>query len=932
MKNLKNITLFLFFSFASLAQKKIYIANDDHTDYMWTADEATYRTSFKTMIDYYINQNNLTASNPVSYQNRFNLDGYFWAYVYEKDKTPAEFQTFINQVKAGKFSIPYNGLVSCYGGMPAEGVLRGMYYAGYLQRKYGINMSLAVAMENQTLPLGLSSLWAGSGVKYSWRGTCGCVSKIGTPALSNRTREIYWYKGLDNQKVMLKWYSLINGNNEQLGGYAEARNIQTAIDQCDAKCNTPKYPYGIAGAFGKGWDDLQTLTPDFPTFAQNNSNASRQVIVSNEEDFFNDFNTTYGDTLYQMPPATFGNEWELYCASMAETSARVKRALEKLRSAEAMATLAVRKKPDFGTSTTMKNAKESAYISLGLYWEHDWTADGPVSRSQRATFQDQTEAKITNYVTMLYDSARVIFGQKIKNPTTKTRFAVFNPLGWSRSDFADFPYSGSATVRVTDLTTGLEVPSQIVVVNAINYLRILATDVPSVGYKNYEVQAIAPSIFSQTATINATTRIYENDFYKIIFTDNGVITSLLDKKDGNREYVQVSGSAYVNDIGSGNSNTGGAFTLENNGAVSATILLTRASTSLQHKTRLTIFKAINRIDIQNEITQNFTDVRTWKFSFNLGGTPKPSIWYEEVGAIIKARTQAQGGHYFNYGTSGNNLARYDWQTMNHFADISQNQKGVILSNADCYFMKVGNSTTTLLDSTTAQISVLAGGQVDGTGWGILNQNGVTNFRQRFALRTYADGYNSTKSMKFSMEHQNPFVTIQLGTNIADGYSEKNFSLLKISDPNTLLWTLKPSEQGNDKGVSMRVWNVSNSLGNNTFSFTPDIQQSYQNTHLEIDNQALTPSNGDIIDAVSPNQMKTYRMVLASADCTDNLVLTNPISGFNTQYANISINATNVINSNANVQYFAGKYLDFLPNFQTGQPQIFRAEIKGCGEN
>jgi alpha-mannosidase len=931
MKNLQKVIMLLFLSLSSIAQKKIYIANDDHTDYMWTADEATYRASFKAMIDYYINQNNLTANNPSFYQNRFNLDGYFWAYVYEKDKTPAQFQTFINQVKAGKFSIPYNGLVSCYGGMPAEGVLRGMYYPGYLQRKYGINMTLAVSMENQTLPLGLSSLWAGSGVKYSWRGTCGCVSKIATSALSNRPKEIYWYKGLDNQKVMLKWYSLINGNNQQLGGYAEARDIQTAINQCDAKCNTPKYPYSIAGAFGKGWDDLETFSPDFPTLAQSNSNASRQVIVSNEEDFFDAFNTAYGDTLYQMPPVTFGNEWELYCASMAETSARVKRSLEKLRSAEAMATLAVRKKPDFGTSTVMKDAKESAYISLGLYWEHDWTADGGITRTARATFQDQTEAKITNYVSMLFDSAKVVLAQKIKNPTTKNRFTVFNPLGWTRNDFADFPYSGSATVRVIDLSTGLEVPSQIVVVNAINYLRILATDIPAVGYKNYEVQALAPTTFTPTATINATSRTYENDFYKITFTNNGVITSLLDKKDANREYVQVSGSAYVNDIGSGNSNTGGVFTLENNGSVSATILLTQASTGLKHKTRLTIFKAINRIDIQNEITENFGDTKTWKFSFNLGGTVKPTVWYEEVGAIIKARTQAQGGHYANYGASGNNIARYDWQTMNHFADMSQNSKGVIISNADCYFMKVGNSTFDL-DSITAQISVLAGGQIDGTSLGIQNQNGVTNFKQRFAIRTYADGYNSTKSMKFSMEHQNPFVAIPLGTNITDGYPEKNFSLLKISDPNTLLWTLKPSEQGNDKGVSMRVWNVSNSTGNNTFSFTPDIQQSYRNTHVEVDNQALTPVNGDVTDAVLGNQMKTYRMVLANADCPDNRTLTNPISGINTQYANIFINAKNTVNANANVQYFAGKYIDFLPNFQTLQAPIFRAEIKGCGEN
>ena len=38
------------------AQKRFYIAPDDHTDYFWIADDATYRTAFLNMIDYYLNK------------------------------------------------------------------------------------------------------------------------------------------------------------------------------------------------------------------------------------------------------------------------------------------------------------------------------------------------------------------------------------------------------------------------------------------------------------------------------------------------------------------------------------------------------------------------------------------------------------------------------------------------------------------------------------------------------------------------------------------------------------------------------------------------------------------------------------------------------------------------------------------------------------
>lgn len=83
----------------------------------------------------------------------------------------------------------------------------------------------------------MSSLWAGSGVKYSWRGVCACVTNV--KGLDNRPHEIYWYKGLDDQRVMMKWYSV---NPEfikkptvfryNLGKYQEADNIPNAILDC----------------------------------------------------------------------------------------------------------------------------------------------------------------------------------------------------------------------------------------------------------------------------------------------------------------------------------------------------------------------------------------------------------------------------------------------------------------------------------------------------------------------------------------------------------------------------------------------------------------------------------------------------------------------------------------------------------------------------
>lgn len=144
---------------------RIYLANDDHTDYMWTADAETYNTVFVDMLDYYLNLADDTMTNATPFQSRFNADGNHWLWQYERRKSPAEFERLIARVKDGHISAPLTTLVSCYGGQPVEAVLRGMYYSGRLERRFNLRFPLATAMENQTLPLGLASLWAGATMK-----------------------------------------------------------------------------------------------------------------------------------------------------------------------------------------------------------------------------------------------------------------------------------------------------------------------------------------------------------------------------------------------------------------------------------------------------------------------------------------------------------------------------------------------------------------------------------------------------------------------------------------------------------------------------------------------------------------------------------------------------------------------------------------------
>ncbi len=838
---------------ATAQPKRLYIANDDHTDYVWTQTESVYKQAFLDMLDRWMFINDSTkAAQPLNpnLQSKWNCDGSFWISVYEKIKgtNSADFARLIQQIKNGQITVPYSPLVVAYGGVPLEAVIRGMYYAGDLERRYGFDFSMATAMENQTMPLGLHSIWKGSGAKYCWHGVCACDTKMDKSGFESREKEIYWAKGIDTNKILMKWYKMVDYNqNTRLGGYAEIYepNTDVSIDDIAAKTGSADYPFNIAAAFGVGHDNLLTLNDALVNAARNKTNVGQTVIVSNEVDFFQDFENTYGATL-PTQTKTFGNEWDLNCASMAEVSARVKRSVEKLRAAEAMAAIVINYNVTFMDAFAAE--RKQAWESIGLYWEHSMGFIGnSVSEAERVGFQNRLQTEIAAYADLLYTAAKAALGRLIQNGTANKRFFAFNPLGWERTDYADFEYSGDQNIHVFDVTANVQVPHQQIIKNGKKHLRVLAANIPSVGYRVFEIRTgPGPSAFPDAGS-NAG-NVLESDLFKITYTNAGVLTSVIDKNNSNKELVKP--GAFLNDLGSGNANLGNITAVEN-GAVF--IRVTTASASpIPHTTNITLYKNIPRIEIDNQITTGFNDsVKTWNYSFDVNN---PTVWHEEVGAVIKAKLDNNGGHY------AVKNARYDWNTLNHFASVNDNTGyGISLSNQDCFFMQIGNSTVTTLDENSADLKILSGGKIGGLGFN--NQGGETELNQRFAITTHT-AYSAVNEMKKALEHQN-FLVCDSVYEPANFLLPSLYSFVKSSDPGSLIWAVKPAEETNN-GLITRVWNLTDADATSTLEYNLFINQAKRTTHVETNMNDIAVSAGtprEMPVALGHNEMKTYRIKL-----------------------------------------------------------------------
>ncbi len=841
---------------AASQEERVYLAPDDHTDYMWSGDEETYRKAILQMTDYYLNLADRTVSAPADFQSRWNMDGALWMWMWERNRSPEQVQRLVARLKDGHFSMPLNFAVSTYGGMPTEAALRSMYYSGQVERRYGLRFPTALAMENQTLPLGLESLFSGSGARYSWRGVCACATKLEPAIWRDRPHEIYWWKGTDDSRILLKWYS-IHEERKTLsdfypGGYAEAGNpgMEDRITFLDDSTKfRQRYPYKVFGFFGEGGDNLFTINNNFPKAAQALTKPGRRVIVSNEEDFFRDFEKSYGEVLPTETTA-LGNDWDTYSASMQEVTSSVRRATEELRSAEAMESLVGLKRSTFTKQFDV--ARDLAWVSYGLYWEHDWTADSKsLPRKARADWQRKIAGQITSYVADLQEKSMTALGNLIVRRGTEPRFFVFNALSWMRTDAADLPYRGPDNVHVVDLSTGKTVPSQFTEVGVYGggterRLRILAEGIPSIGYKVFAVlpgtaRVAGKGPIAQGATL-------DNGIYRLRLNGRGAIESLVGP-DG-RELASSTGG--LNDLGAGN----GVVTVKDAGPVSAT-LEAQTDGPVPHITRVTLYRGLERVAIRNELTANFRAVQTWGFHLNL---KRPDVWHEEVGAILHARVAPEG----NY---AGQFSKLDWLTLNHFVAMNgEDGAGVTLSSADDGFFRLGASNITngisFLDTASPVISVLAGGQVDGSQLGIQAQDGDRYFLQRFGLRGHQH-FSAVRSMRFSLEDQNPLVAGAVGG--GQGYPETSYSLLTVSDPQVLVWALKPAEDGTGEIVA-RVWNLAGKPSEFSLRMHGGLAAVQPVTHLETDlpvGTGATKLVGSALQATAARwQLRSFRLVPA----------------------------------------------------------------------
>ena len=307
----------------SASAHDVYLMNSNHTDYNWNATAAEYDAAILAELDYYLEQIADTASAPREEQARYAPDCWWWLYLYEKNRTAEQFRRLIDAVRSGHITVPLNPFVTLYGALSTEAAIRAGYYPGRVARRYGLEFPLAEYRENHTSPWGLASVWAGSGVSYTWKGVCGCFQS----APGRFDEELFIWQGPDGKTLLFKWYNLL-GSNRDWGGYSEARDILSdpaSIDAQIARSQSRMPEITATGLFGAGWDDVswQSTSVLDAVVAYNQNTTGNTAIMSNGVDFFQNLEASGATSLLETLRGGWGNDWDMWPASLAGVRIRL---------------------------------------------------------------------------------------------------------------------------------------------------------------------------------------------------------------------------------------------------------------------------------------------------------------------------------------------------------------------------------------------------------------------------------------------------------------------------------------------------------------------------------------------------------------------------------------------------------------------------------
>ncbi len=827
----------------------------------------------------------------------FSMDGEWSLRQFFETHTEAQKQRAIEAIKKRQVYIPAQYVNLLTGIASTETLIRSLYPSANFSRQYGTPFDYANITDVPSFSWSYASVLASAGIPCLAAGS----DNYRAPVLFNgrlNENSPLWWEGPDGKKVLL-WYSRHYMHLQLLFGQPPVLSA--------GRDKLPLFLQMYGGARYKANSTIlygtQVENSDlFPQQAElvekwNSVYAYPRIKYSGFHDALVDVARQFGDAI----PVIRGDGapyWEDGAASDAYYLALERWNEARGQTAEKLDTLAALYNPLLKADAA---ELERMWTNMVLMDEHTFDSWDSVSdpgsgqARQQHKFKEQFATNAAAQVDFVTTRSMANLADVI--PASPVSVIVFNTLNWRRGGLVTVDVNKPD--EIIDPATNQPVACEVVASgDNTRTLRFLAKDVPAMGYKVYRTQ---PGKLNDSAGGKAASATLENQFYKLqLDPESGAIQCIYDKQLNKElvsrtspyrfgEYLYVTGGdKYPNSIHVNSAllpapalevhqaHGGHLVSIERTPSGTVALMESEDVNTPLIRTRVRLFNDEKKIELTEEVDKKEVlnkEAVYFAFPFALN---KPRFQYEVQNGVVDPAKDTYPG------------AGHEWFTVQHWIAAGQDGVSGGVLPLDAPLVTLGDINR---GAWPAEF-----GQRDGTIFSyVMNNYWNTNYLAgqggHFAFHyviTSAASTDAAALSRMGWEEITPLeadvVTTQdkpvappapgqkVGTAQATqaagaGKSPRQLSategsFIEISDPNILLETWKPAEDGNgtilrfvdfggtERGVSVKIPALA-------------LAHVWQTDAVERGRRVVPiAANGQFLFTIHPHEIVTLRLVPA----------------------------------------------------------------------
>jgi len=778
---------------------EIYFVQHSHTDIGYTRPQSEILAEHMRYIDYALDYCDQTDGLPDDAKFRWTCESSWVTREYLRSRPTAQIERFKKRIAEGRIEV--TGMYCNMAEISDENVMYDFLQPLKEFSKLGIPVKTAMQNDVNGIAWCMPDYFKNTGVKYLVMGI-------------NKTRSIlpfdmptaFWWEAPSGEKILA--FRADHYHTGNFFGIETKSFIPENMLWHLADLDSRGYPFDRIGIQFSGYrtDNAPPSTAACEVVKQWNAKYEYPKLrLATAGEFSEYVEKNYADKLPVYRKAWL-DWWSDGYGSTSRETAEVRKTQNMKQVDEGLFAMVSIMGGDLNPAleSNMDHISENAIF----FDEHTCGADESISRpySENSTKQWLQKGayawEALKKVTLLNEEALARFQPFLKKADFPVIY-VLNSMGWTRSgdiqlfvDYEVLPVKNK--VKIIDLTTGKEVPAQVLTKRSEGAYWVLeVSDIPAMGYKALKIE-VSGELVPVEATGN--TEVLENKFYKIaIDKTTGSINTLFDK-ELNQELID---SENPYDIGQPVRETSAKrdiapfihTTVSNlkidkgiNGAVWESVKISSDLEGFEKGTggapkgiemEIRLYKNVKKIEFKymaHKLIITDPEALYVAFPFSL---PDSRIVFETIGGALTQGAQLPG-------------SSSDWNVAQNFVSVRGKRSQIIVVSNEAPLWQFSDFNMGKFERYPKQ------GKTWLYSW-VMNNYWMTNFRA-YQEGAFSWGYQitstsdttNTYATKFAWGERNPFPTKTFPAG-ANELKSTSIETLKISGPeNAMLISSRPA--------------------------------------------------------------------------------------------------------------------------------------------